>query len=151
MFFWPESSPFHSCLLMLHVKTVVYLQQIRLIQDRGFLKKALVKKSKYFLFCSVFAFLLWFWLWHIMGRSWSFVVCCTLSLFCFLFLSLCFSHALSVTVSVLCVFPLMRSQHWQREGSLSGRSLSQMRRGTSLNEWVCMEWSHCHSSPLHPS
>ncbi|XP_016348009.1 FGFR1 oncogene partner-like isoform X2 [Sinocyclocheilus anshuiensis] len=27
-----------------------------------------------------------------------------------------------------------KDQHWQREGSLSGRSLSQMRRGTSLND-----------------
>uniref|UniRef100_A0A8C1TNI4 Centrosomal protein 43 n=1 Tax=Cyprinus carpio TaxID=7962 RepID=A0A8C1TNI4_CYPCA len=27
-----------------------------------------------------------------------------------------------------------KHQHWQREGSLSGRSLSQMRRGTSLND-----------------
>ncbi|XP_073672575.1 centrosomal protein 43 isoform X2 [Garra rufa] len=27
-----------------------------------------------------------------------------------------------------------KDQHWQREGSLSGRSLSQIRRGTSLNE-----------------
>ncbi|XP_016399511.1 FGFR1 oncogene partner-like [Sinocyclocheilus rhinocerous] len=28
-----------------------------------------------------------------------------------------------------------KDQHWQREGSLSGRSLSQMRRGTSLNDF----------------
>ncbi|XP_048062772.1 FGFR1 oncogene partner isoform X3 [Megalobrama amblycephala] len=31
-------------------------------------------------------------------------------------------------------FSQKESQHWQREGSLSGRSLSQMRRGTSLND-----------------
>lgn len=104
LFFWPVSSPFHCCLLMLHVKTVVYLQQISLIQGRGILKKAIVRKSKYFLFSECIRILLWFWLWHIKGRFWSFVVCCTLSLFCFL--SLFFSLPLSVTVSVLCMcFP----------------------------------------------
>lgn len=83
---------------------------------------------------------------------WHFCIAALLSTqprpsFSSLFLPSC--HCLS-SVSAFSPGPV-RSQHPQREESLAGPSFSKMRRGTSLNEWVCMEWSLCHSSPLQPS